>query len=100
MKLEYTKRAESVYLPETDEFDDYEEKFYYEPDSAEVAEALSILIYRDYFASAVEPKKECLVKKAVKNLISDSDTQKEFEKFYYDELVDFFRKDAESEMDG
>ena len=93
----------SSYSEYTDEEFYDEEDFEYEVSAEEIRDALTELIFDDYFAkvSGIKENKDTVAetKKAIKNLIWDNDFEDDLSDAYEDELKDYFQEDAFNSLD-
>lgn len=93
----------SSYSEYTDEEFYDEEDFEYEVSADKVIDALSELIFNDYFSnilSVKENKKTVLrIKNAIDSLIKNCDMEETLSDIYEDELKDYFQEDAFNSLD-
>lgn len=93
----------SSYSEYTDEEFYDEEDFEYEVSAEEIRDALTDLIFDDYFAKVPDLKenKDAIAetKKAIRNLIWDNDFEDDLSDAYEDELKDYFQEDAFNSLD-
>lgn len=100
----YTRQCgPSQYSEELDEEFYDTEDFEYEVDTEEIREALTNLIFDDYFAKlpSLEGNKDAIAetKKAIRNLIWDNDFEDDLSDAYEDDLKDYFQEDAFNSLD-
>ena len=97
MKLTYTNITGSGYLENSDEYEEWGEEFNYEVDWDEELNALTDIIFNNFFNKIKLSKyKNLEIKKCLRSLIENwSDEEIEnWEETYYDELHDYFKEDA------
>lgn len=100
----YTRQCgPSSYSEYTDEEFYDEEDFEYEVSAEEIRNALTELIFDNYFAKVPGLKKNkdavAETKKAINKFISDNDFEDDLSDAYEDGLKDYFQEDAFNSLD-
>lgn len=97
----YVATTKTVYLEGTDEYEDFGEEFEYDVSYDDIKEALSELIYADYFSEFEESKFEfnkslflSRTTSGLKRFIEDYCDIDDLIDEYYDGLKDYFERDA------
>lgn len=97
MILTYTKTKETGYISSSDEWEEFGDDFDYEPNIIDEYTALANFIYNDYFPnSQFNQAQKSVIIEALYNFIRDSEmaTIDALEKYYFEDLKDWFEKEA------
>lgn len=96
MVLTYTKITSMGYLDGTDEIDEYGEDFEFEPTDEEVTKALAQIMFNYYFGDTYNKGTKKRIIKSLENMLNDVYSMGfgELETTYYDDLHQWFEKDA------
>ena len=99
----YTKIVKECYLENSDEFEYEGIDFDYEIEDSDLIDAVSFLVYQDYFNSgelSCEVRYVDKVNKGIRQFIEDNDLLEELVERYEDELKEYFEEDAMNYYDS